>query len=84
MGFDIEFNSKNKDIIGKFFFTLSFIILIYMLVTPLDHLILHVDEYFTLTLINFDVSEMIRLTAADVHPPLYYLILESLPIAFMQ
>ena len=56
MGFDIEFNSKNKDIIGKFFFTLSFIILIYMLVTPLDHLILHVDEYFTLTLINFDVS----------------------------
>ncbi len=82
MGFDIEFNSKNKDIIGKFFFTLSFIILIYMLVTPLDHLILHVDEYFTLTLINFDVSEMIRLTAADVHPPLYYLILKFAMTAF--
>ena len=53
-----------------------------MLVTPLDHLILHVDEYFTLTLINFDVSEMIRLTAADVHPPLYYLILKFAMTAF--
>ena len=92
-GLNMEFNRKNKDIIGKFFFALSVIILIYMLVTPLNHLILHVDEYFTLTLINFNVNEMVRLTAADVHPPLYYLILkfamflvfsESLPITSMQ
>lgn len=76
MGFNIEIISKNKDIIGKFFFALSFIIFIYMLVTPLNHLILHVDEYFTLTLIDFNVNEMISLTAADVHPPLYYLILK--------
>ncbi len=76
MGFNFEFDRKNKDIVGKFFFALSFIILVYMLITPLDHLILHVDEYFTLTLINFDVGEMISLTAADVHPPLYYLILK--------
>ncbi len=76
MGVNMEFNRKNKDIIGKFFFALSVIILIYMLVTPLNHLILHVDEYFTLTLINFNVNEMVRLTAADVHPPLYYLILK--------
>ena len=76
MGFNIGINKKNKDIVGKFFFALSFIILIYMLITPLDHLILHVDEYFTLTLINFDLNEMIHLTAADVHPPLYYLILK--------
>ena len=75
-GLNMEFNRKNKDIIGKFFFALSVIILIYMLVTPLNHLILHVDEYFTLTLINFNVNEMVRLTAADVHPPLYYLILK--------
>ena len=52
----MEFNKENKAIVGKFFFALSLIILIYMLVTPLDHLILHVDEYFTLTLINFDVN----------------------------
>ena len=34
----MEFNSKNKEIIGKAFFALSFVILIYMFVTPLNHL----------------------------------------------
>lgn len=72
----MEINSKHKDIIGKVFFTLSFIIFIYMLVTPNNQLILHVDEYFTLTLINFNVNDIISITAADVHPPLYYLILK--------
>ena len=72
----MEFNSKNKEIIGKAFFALSFVILIYMFVTPLNHLILHVDEYFTLTIVNFNVGDLINTTAADVHPPLYYLILK--------
>ena len=72
----MEFNSKNKDIIGKAFFALSFIILIYMFITPLNQLILHVDEYFTLTIVNFNVGDLINTTAADVHPPLYYLILK--------
>ena len=72
----MEFNSKNKDVIGKIFFALGFIIFIYMLVTPLNQLILHVDEYFTLTLVDFNASDIIRVTAADVHPPLYYLILK--------
>ena len=72
----MEINSKNKDVIGKIFFALSFVIFIYMLVTPINHLILHVDEYFTLSLINFNVGDLISITAADVHPPLYYLILK--------
>ena len=76
MGFIMELNKKNMDIIGKIFFALSVIIFIYMLVSPLNHLILHIDEYFTLTLVNFNVSEIISITAADVHPPLYYLILK--------
>ena len=72
----MELGSKNKEIIGKAFFALSFIIFIYMLVTPLNQLILHVDEYFTLTIVNFNAGELIHTTAADVHPPLYYLILQ--------
>ena len=76
MGFNMEIISKNKDIIGKAFFALSFIIFIYMLATPINHLILHVDEYFTLSIINFNVNDLISVTAADVHPPLYYLILK--------
>ena len=66
----MEFNNKNKEIIGKTFFALSFIIFIYMFVTPLNQLILHVDEYFTLTIVNFNVGELIHTTATDVHPPL--------------
>ena len=82
MELNMEINSKNKDIIGKVFFALSFIIFIYMLVTPLDHLILHVDEYFTLTIVNFNVGELIHTTAADVHPPVYYLILKFFMYVF--
>ena len=78
----MEFSSKNKDIIGKAFFAFSIIIFIYMLVIPLNQLILHVDEYFTLTIVNFDVGELIHTTAADVHPPLYYLILKFVMNAF--
>ena len=78
----MEINSKNKDIIGKVFFALSFIIFIYMLVTPINHLILHIDEYFTLTIVNFNVGELINTTAADVHPPLYYLILKFFMYVF--
>lgn len=35
-----------------------------------------VDEAFSLKLIQHGYAEMIRLTAMDVHPPLYYLILK--------
>lgn len=35
-----------------------------------------VDETFSLMITRFDYSELIELTAADVHPPLYYIILK--------
>lgn len=34
------------------------------------------DEAFSTTLIQFSPLELIRLTALDVHPPLYYLVLQ--------
>lgn len=37
------------------------------------------DEAFTLNLIRHSYSDIVRLTAADVHPPLYYFILK--PVA---
>ena len=36
-----------------------------------------VDEAFSLAMIRHDYAEMIELTARDVHPPLYYIILKS-------
>ena len=64
---------EKKDILGKLFFILSIIFIIYTLLTPLNHLICHIDEYFTLTVTNLPVTDIITVTAGDVHPPLYYL-----------
>lgn len=59
------------------FFALSIITLCYMFISPLNHLIVHIDEYFTLTLLNMPVSDIITITAGDVHPPLYYLMAKA-------
>lgn len=66
-------NYNKKDIIGIIFFAMSIITLGYMFLSPLNHLIVHIDEYFTLTLLNMPVGDIITITAGDVHPPLYYL-----------
>ena len=66
-----------KDIAGMAFFALGIITLCYMFISPLNHLIVHIDEYFTLTLLNMPVSDIITITAGDVHPPLYYLMAKA-------
>ena len=63
---------KSKDTLGKFFFALSVIFLIYLLVTPLNHLMCQIDEYFTRTILLLPLSDIITITAHDVHPPLFY------------
>lgn len=70
-------DNKRKDIIGITFFALSILTLCYMFISPLNHLIVHIDEYFTLTLINMPVNDIITITAGDVHPPLYYLMCKA-------
>lgn len=69
-------NTKNKELLGKIFMGLSVIMLVYMLITPLSHTIFHVDEYFTITVLNFPLMDLINVTAHDVHPPFYYLLLK--------
>lgn len=69
--------NKNKEIIGKFFFALSMIFLAYLFLTPLNHLICSIDEFFTMTVIGFPVTDILTVTANDVHPPLFYLIAKA-------
>lgn len=64
---------NNKDLLGIFFLVLSVLFLGYLLVTPLNHLVCQIDEYFTRTILLLPVSDIITVTAGDVHPPLYYL-----------
>lgn len=40
------------------------------------------DESFTWRLIQFPISELISRTAADVHPPLYYILVKAWAVVF--
>ena len=65
----------NRDVFGKIFFTISILIGLYMLICPISDVLIHVDEYWTLSLINLPFLEGMRISISDVHPPLHYIIL---------
>ena len=67
-------NSK-RDILGKIFFGLAIIILLYMFISPLTNTIINIDEYWTYSLVNLPFMQGMIVAVHDVHPPLYYLIL---------
>lgn len=68
----------NKDIIGQVFFGLSILMLIFMLINPLAQMISNIGEFFTLTLINFPISDILHILTGNLNPPLYYLLLKAL------
>ena len=70
-------NYTRKDLVGISFFAMGILTLCFMILSPLNHLIVHIDEYFTLTLLNMPVCDIITITAGDVHPPLYYLMAKA-------
>lgn len=67
-----------KSIFGMVLFALSILMLIYMLISPLNQLVVNVEEYFTLTLVNFPIADIISMSGSDVNPPLYYLLVKAL------
>ena len=66
---------EKRDLLGKLFFGISILILICMFVSPLTHTILHIDEYWTYSLVNLPFMQGMTVAVHDVHPILYYLIL---------
>ena len=68
----------NRDALGKLFFAIAILIGIYMFICPISHILIHVDEYWTLSLINLPFIEGMRVAISDVHPPMHYLILYAL------
>lgn len=66
----------NKSKIGKIFFVLCVLMLIYLISLPINHVVIHIDEHFTLGLIQLPTADFWKLIISDVHPPLYYLILK--------
>lgn len=72
----------NKNTFGQVFFAISILMLIYMLINPLTQTITNINEYFTLTLVNFPVSHIINVSTGFINPPLYFLILKSIEAIF--
>ena len=72
----MNINKDYKDIIGTVFLALSIVMLGYMLISPLNHMVVHVDEYFTLSVLNFPITNLPYVISHDVHPPFHYLLLK--------
>lgn len=66
---------EKRDYLGFLFFGAAVAILLYMFVSPLTHAIIHVDEYWTYTLVNLPFVQGMTVAIHDVHPPLHYIIL---------
>ncbi len=65
----------NRDVLGKLFFAIAILIGLFMFFCPISNILIHVDEYWTLSLINLPFIEGMRIAISDVHPPLHYIIL---------
>ena len=66
---------------GMFILAILFLIRCITLCTGRD---IWYDELFTMEFASRPVSELIKLTAADVHPPLYYIIVKAAILAGTQ
>ena len=65
----------NKNLVGQILFVASILFLLYLFVNPANDLVIHIDEHYTLGLIQLPFDNAWKLILSDVHPPLYYLIL---------
>lgn len=63
---------EKRDLLGILFFGVGILSLVSMFISPLMNIHVHVDEYWTYTLINLPFRNALTVIVNDVHPPLYY------------
>lgn len=73
---------NKKELTGKIVFLISFAGLGLMIYLLFAKPFLSIDEWFTNGLVKLGFMNIISLTSADVHPPLYYLIVKAVLKAF--
>lgn len=71
-----------EDNLPKVIFFISLFVILYNIVSCWFNSYLRYDEIFTLTLIQDNIFNIVHLTALDVHPPLYYLIVKVFILLF--
>lgn len=70
-------DDKLKDNIGKIFFIISILIGIYLFFSPISNVLIHIDEWWTVALVKSSFLDCLKITIKDVHPPLYYMIVQA-------
>ena len=68
---------NKKDLTGKLLFIISVISLGFMIYLLFTKPFLSIDEWFTKGLVQSRFADIISITAIDVHPPLYYMIVKA-------
>lgn len=71
----MSLNKDKSDLMGIFLLILSILIFGLLIYHAIKYPFLSNDEWFTLGIINLSIPNMVHVTAMDVHPPLFYLIL---------
>lgn len=69
-------DADKSDLLGKILVCLSFFILLYMIYYSFKYPFLSVDEWYSKGIIKLSINNIIKASAVDVHPPLYYFILK--------
>lgn len=72
----LDYIFNKKDQLGKVLFLVSIFVLIGMFIFSLNDIFIHIDERFTIYLIQLPLFDAFNLAVFDVHPPLYYAILK--------
>lgn len=68
--------TDKRNLWGICLFFVGWVMFLLMLFNPLNYSFIHIDEWYTLSLLQMSFVDGLKLTAADVHPPLYYLIVK--------
>lgn len=68
---------NDKKSLGLLFSSLSLILFLFILAYALFKPGITYDDYYTLGIIRLPLMDMISATAANVHPPLYYIIIKG-------
>ena len=68
---------KANESVWKKVYIIGLVEIAVMLFTMVNGKVIWFDEAFSLQLAKLSVSDVIKYTASDVHPPLYYLILRA-------
>ena len=71
----MNLKENKSDIVGYSLLVLSLLVFAFLAFLAIKYPFISNDEWYTMGIINLSLPNMIQVTAGDVHPPIFYLIL---------